>query len=83
MTAQKSLTFCQLQAEYGPGLVEIDDPLEVARQMTSKSSCCWLAGSAIGNTGWTQLATDRPHTFVCKSELLTDPKKVAAKKVAP
>lgn len=62
------MTIEELRAAYGDNLVPIANRSDIASMKASKASCCWLAGSRIGDTGWVQLCTDRPRTFVCTIE---------------
>lgn len=63
----------ELNAQYAPPggkLIELTDKAEIKRQLESKTSCCWQAGTRLDDTGWVLLATDRPNQFVCREENL-------------
>lgn len=68
-----AISLKDLNAQYAPPggkLIELADKVEIKRQLESKTSCCWQAGTIIGDTGWVLLATDRPNQFVCREENL-------------
>lgn len=74
------ITFKELQKRYGTEgklFVEVTDRQLALDDINSKTSCCWLAGRKLDDSGWIQLASPSIQNkgnirtiFVCKESLI-------------